>query len=100
MTAHFTVELTPRAFADVSVIRAYLLQYSPAGADNVRAAFAEAIELLQTHPLIGRERSDLGVRTLGVRRYSYTLYYRVDAQIVQVLHVRDDRRQPLQPGQI
>ena len=100
MTPSFKVELAPRAFADLSGIRDYLIQRSPTGAENVRTAFIATLERLSRHPLIGRNRPELRVRAIGVPRYTYTIYYRIVGDFVQIVHVRDDRRSPLRPGEV
>ena len=100
MTRPLRIELTPRAFDDLVRIRDYLIARSPQGADNVRAAINTTLEQLQNFPLTGRDRPDLGVRSLGVARYSYTIYHRVHDDHVEVVHVRDDRRKPLAPGDV
>jgi hypothetical protein len=35
-----------------------------------------------------------------VPRYSYTIYYRIAETHIEIVHVRDDRRQPLAPGEL
>lgn len=45
-------------------------------------------------------RPELGVRSLGVTRYSYTIYYRIGSTSVEIVHVRDDRRAPLKAGDL
>lgn len=96
MTRKVRVELTPRAFADLTRIRDYLLERSPAGAENVRRAISTTLEHLSFHPMVGRDRPELGVRSIGVPRYSYTIYYRLNNEAAEVVHVRDDRRKPLE----
>ena len=100
MTLPAKVELTPQAFADIEDIRAYLIERSPKGADNVRRAIVATLERLSAHPMLGQDRPELAVRAIGVPRYRYTIYYRVVSGEVQVIHVRDDRRQPLKFGDV
>jgi plasmid stabilization system protein ParE len=49
---------------------------------------------------LGRARPELGLRSVGVPRYSYTIYYRIAETHIEIVHVRDDRRQPLPPGEL
>jgi plasmid stabilization system protein ParE len=85
--------MTPRALDDLVQIRDYLLARSPQGAENVRQAINAALELLQDFTFSGRERLDLGLRSVGVARYSYTIYCRVKDDLIEIIHVHDDRRQ-------
>jgi plasmid stabilization system protein ParE len=94
------VRLTPRAYDDLATIRDYLIERSPQGADNVRRAINVTLAQLAEFPFTGRERPELGVRSIGVARYSYTIYHRVHDQHVEIVHVRDDRRKPLEPGDL
>ncbi len=100
MSRPLRIELTPRAFDDLTQIRDYLIVRSPRGADNVRAAINATLEQLQDFPMTGRDRPTLGVRSISVARYSYTIYHRVHEAHVEVVHVRDDRRKPLAPGDV
>jgi plasmid stabilization system protein ParE len=59
-----------------------------------------AIGLLRDFPELGRERPHLEVRAIGVAGYPYTVYYRIEANEVWLLHVRDDRRKPPEPGDL
>jgi plasmid stabilization system protein ParE len=100
MTRPLRIELTPRAFDDLAQIRDYLIARSPQGADNVRRAIYATLEQLQHFPMTGRERPELGVRAIGVARYAYTIYHRVHDAHVEIVHVRDDRRIALEPGDV
>ena len=99
MTGHVRVELTQRAFADIERIRDYLSQRSPAGAENVRLAINGTLQQLSEFPFLGRDRPDLGVREVGVPRYHYSIYYRAGEGLVEIAHVRDMRRKPIQPDE-
>ena len=94
------VRLSPRALADLRAIRSHLEKSSPQGSDNVRSAIDVAISLLGDFPGLGRERSELGVRALGVARYPFTIYYRVERDGVWIVHIRDDRRKPLERSEL
>jgi toxin ParE1/3/4 len=94
VTRRRTVVLTPRAFDDIKSIRDYLIEHSPQGAENVRRAINATLAQLSEFPFTGRDRPELGVRSVGVARYPYTIYHRVDETEVEIVHVRDDRRRP------
>ena len=44
MTRRFRVVVTPRAAEDIATLRAYLIERSPAGAENVRRAIVAPLE--------------------------------------------------------
>jgi plasmid stabilization system protein ParE len=94
------IVLTPRAFDDLTRIRDYLMARSPHGAENVRLAINATLEQLQDFPLTGRYRPELGVRSISVARYPYTIYHRVHDDHVEIAHVRDNRRKPVSPGDV
>ena len=100
MTQRLRIDVSPRAFEDITGIRDYLVERSPQGADNVRRAINATLEHLSQFPYTGRDRPELGVRSIGVARYSYTVYHRVHADRVEIIHVRDDRRKPLEHGDV
>jgi len=82
------LSLSPRAAKDLASIRDYLLSRSPQGADNVRAAIAATLSVLTDFPRAGRNRSDLEARSVGVPRYPYTIYYRIEGEEIVVVHPR------------
>lgn len=100
MSRPLLVVLTPRAYDDLARIRDFMVARSPQGADNVRLAINATLEQLRDFPMTGRDRPELGVRSIGVARYSYTIYHRVLDDRVEIVHVRDDRRRPLEPGDV
>ena len=58
------------------------------------------VGLLADFPELGTDRPHLEGRALGVAGYSYTIYDRVEHDDMWVLHIRDDRRRPLEPGEV
>jgi len=66
----------------------------------VETAIRSTIDLLAEFPKIGRDRPDLDARALGIPRYPYTAYYRVERDEVWIVHVRDGRRKPVEPGDL
>ncbi|MFP4359386.1 MAG: hypothetical protein ACLFTG_01735 [Alphaproteobacteria bacterium] len=48
--------------------------------------------LLREHPQAGRPTTVTGVRRLVIPRTPFSLLYRVTAERIQILEVRDDRR--------
>jgi toxin ParE1/3/4 len=92
------VRYTRQALSDLLAIADYIAEANPSAAIEVEAAIRSAIDLLADFPKIGRDRPDLDARALGIPRYPYTAYYRIEDQEVWIVHVRDDRRKPLQRG--
>jgi plasmid stabilization system protein ParE len=69
---------------------------NPTAARNVEAAIQSTIGLLADFPMLGRDRPELDARALGVPRYPYTVYYRIEGEEIWIVHVRDTRRRPPQ----
>lgn len=86
------VSLSERALADLSGIQGYLLPISPRGAESVRRAIAEAIDLLAQYPKVGRETDIAGVRVLPVVRYPYLIYHAILDGEIFILHIRHGSR--------
>jgi len=84
--------LSPRALADLDEIRAYLISKSPQGAESVRSAIADTLDLLARFPGTGHETDIAGVRIIPVVRYRYLVYHAVLADEVVILHIRHGAR--------
>jgi toxin ParE1/3/4 len=85
---------TAEAVRDLVSIGDYIRSRNPHAGAAVEAAIRTTIDLLTEFPQIGRDRPELGVRAIGIPRYPYTVYYRLDGGAVWVVHIRDDRRRP------
>jgi toxin ParE1/3/4 len=86
----------PRAVRDLRKIGSY---YRSVADENTAAAVAErishVINLIVRQPYIAprvRQRAD--VRSASVLRYPYVIFYRVRADLVEVLHIRHTSRRP------
>jgi toxin ParE1/3/4 len=90
------VRFTRQALSDILAIAEYITGANPPAAIQVEAAIRSAIDLLADFPKIGRDRPDLDARSLGIPRYPFTAYYRIEGDEVWVIHIRDDRRWPVQ----
>ncbi|PPC99708.1 MAG: stabilization protein [Hyphomicrobium sp.] len=86
------VTLSPRALADLFEIRDYLLSVSPQGAESVRRAIADTIDLLADYPMIGRASDFERVRVLKVVQYPYLIYHSIRDTEVIILHIRHGAR--------
>jgi toxin ParE1/3/4 len=85
---------TRQAVADLFGIADYVRARNPAAAIDVETAVRSTIDLLADFPKLGRDRPELDARALGIPRYPYTAYYRVEGDEIWIVHIRDDRRQP------
>jgi plasmid stabilization system protein ParE len=86
------------ALADLDQIFQYLEQSSPAGARKVIDAVHAAIDNVAQNPLSARRASDPTVRVKVVSRYGYKIFYSVEDDAVEILHVRHGARRPW-PGE-
>ena len=86
------VRYTRQAIDDLCAIGDYIHEKNPSAAATVERAIQSTIELLADYPRIGRDRPELGARSLGIPRHPYTVYYRVEGDEVRIVHIRDDRR--------
>jgi plasmid stabilization system protein ParE len=82
------------ALSDLDHIFRYLMERSPAGAQNVVHAIFAAIHDVAQNPLGARRTSDPSVRVKVVSRYGYKIFYSVEADAVEILHVRHGARRP------
>lgn len=71
------VRYTRRALADLAQIAGYIREHNVSASERVEAAIRSSIDMLGHFPKIGRDRPKLNVRSLGVPRYPYTVYYRI-----------------------
>jgi plasmid stabilization system protein ParE len=82
------------ALADLRSIEAFLLNRSPTGAISVMCAIRAAIAHVAEFPRGGAPTSDLHLRVKIVRRYGYKIFYSVDDDAIEIVHVRHPARRP------
>lgn len=82
------------ALADLDNIFRYLDERSPTGARKVIVAIHSAIGEAAQNPLGTRRTSDPTVRVKIVSRYGYKIFYSVEADSIEILHVRHGARRP------
>jgi toxin ParE1/3/4 len=58
--------------------------------DAIRAA----IESVAQNPFSGRRTSDSTVRVKIVSRYGYKIFYSVESDAIEILHIRHGARRP------
>lgn len=96
------VTYAPRALRDVDEILAYIQERSPSGAHNVSVAIERAVEACALNPRSGTRTDEPDVYRHPLRKYRYTIFYRVPSnadavEVVRVVHgarVRSLRRPP------
>ncbi|HXF89949.1 MAG TPA: type II toxin-antitoxin system RelE/ParE family toxin [Xanthobacteraceae bacterium] len=82
------------ALSDLDRIFSYLEERNPAAARNVIVAIHAAIADVAENPLSARRTSDPTVRVKVVSRYGYKIFYSVEADAIEILHVRHGARRP------
>ncbi|HEX3504944.1 MAG TPA: type II toxin-antitoxin system RelE/ParE family toxin [Xanthobacteraceae bacterium] len=90
------IRFTPRATQDLVDIADYISKRSPKASLHVRAAILDSLQTLTLFPEAGRSQKMPSVRKLVTRKYSYLVYYRIDAAsneaiIVTIQHPARDR---------
>ncbi|MBI5013161.1 MAG: type II toxin-antitoxin system RelE/ParE family toxin [Methylocystis sp.] len=86
---------TTRAVAQIDTALGYVAARSPQGARSLRVRIETVTELLQGHPLAGRETSNPLVRRIVVTPYPYLIDYRLTASEVIILRFRHAARAPV-----
>jgi toxin ParE1/3/4 len=89
------VVFAPRAVRDLERIGAY---YRSVASEKVAGAAAErlrhVINLIALRPEIAPRIERPSVRVALVLRYPYKIFYRVQADAVEILHIRHTARRP------
>jgi plasmid stabilization system protein ParE len=93
------VRYTPRAFADREAIFEYLDQRNPQAARRVKTFIGEKIASLSYAPRRARFVKGLGVYSFWLGRYPYIVYYRIDGDVVSIIHIRHGSRRPWTGGE-
>jgi plasmid stabilization system protein ParE len=79
------LRFTPRATQDLVDIADYFRERSPEAGVRVRTAILASLQNLVVFPEIGRRQALPGVRKLITRKYSYLVYYTVDAAVDEII---------------
>jgi plasmid stabilization system protein ParE len=82
------------ALSDLDRIFRYLDERNPAGARNVIDAIHAAVGDIAQNPLGARQTSDPTVRVKVVGRYGYKIFFSVNPDAIEILHVRHGARRP------
>ncbi len=86
-----------RALADLEQIFQYIDKRSPSGARHVIDEIHAAINAIAEYPLSGQQTSYPRIHVKIVRRYRYRIFYVVEADQIEILHVRHGARRPWPP---
>lgn len=85
------VSIHPAAEAEYEQALGWYLDRSPQAAARFEAAFDEAIGEIQAHPAMF-PRCDEAHRYVLLRRFPYSLIYRVDGEVATILAVAHSKR--------
>jgi toxin ParE1/3/4 len=89
------VRYRARAQSDIDAIYLYLEPLSLTGARNVLKAIYSAIALIAEHPYSTERTSDPDIHVKVLGRYRYKIFFEVvDANTVEIIHVRHAARRP------
>jgi plasmid stabilization system protein ParE len=88
------VRYRERALADIEAIFSYLNARSPTEARNVLMSIANAIDIIAAQPDSAQRTSDATVRAKTVGSYRYKIFYSVEGDTVEIIHVRHGARRP------
>lgn len=91
--------LTPPAVRDLEGIADYIHARNPMAARQVKEALQSAMQLIASHPYVGRAQTR-GLRRFAVPRLPYLIFYRVKelADVVEVIRLRHGARTPFPPS--
>jgi len=88
---------TPRSSSDIEAIKDYLKPRSRIGLRSVLRAITAAIDHVQRHPFGAPETDKPAVRAKVVSSYSYTIFYRIREDAIELLHIHHDSLPPWKP---
>jgi plasmid stabilization system protein ParE len=89
----FDIEVLPDAEAEIRAAFLWYFERSPIAADASRTEALDAIDLLDTDALMWPEDEDR-VRRCLLRHFPYTVFYTITGQVLTVLAVAHQRREP------
>ena len=81
------------ALQDLQCIHHLIVQNQPNGASDMIEDILSTVELLSTHPALGRVGRVMGTRELVITRLPYLVPYRVKANTIEILRVLHSARQ-------
>jgi len=75
---------SPLARSRLRQIRAYVAPDKPDAAERLATRIVALVEVLRTHPYLGRVGADPGIRELVIGNTPYIVLYRVQGQRVTI----------------
>jgi plasmid stabilization system protein ParE len=84
--------ITPRARADLHEIRDYIYRRSPSGARNVLRSIHAGIAFIAEQPRGGTKTDEGIVRVKVITDYPYKIFYRIEADTIEIVHIRHSAR--------
>lgn len=88
------VRYTQRAENDLAAILDYLIAQSPEAARRVAASLEETIGVIANHPFGTRKTGRPLLLVKIVPRYPYKIFYRVQEDASEIVHIRHASRRP------
>ena len=82
---------SPRAVRHLAAIRDFIAEDNPSSAADVAGKIVDAVELLATHPELGRRGRSPGTRELVVAGTAFVIPYRIRrgrVELIAVFHGR------------
>ena len=83
-----------RALADIEDIRSYVEKRSPVGARNVLRSIRSGIKFIAENPYACERSDDPEVRVKVLLDYPYKIFYSVQLNEIENLHIRHSVRRP------
>ncbi len=81
------------ALPDLQWWRRYYTRVFPEGRRKAGARFLEVIAALQANPHIGHVADEPGVLEFVIRRTPFSVVYRVNGDVIEILRIWDNRQQ-------
>lgn len=93
--------LTPATRRDLAEIWSYIAEHNTDAADRVLAAIGLVVEMIASHPYVGRSRDELSSGLRSFPTGKYVVFYRNlpnAVRIIRVLHGARNLKQILKPS--
>jgi len=87
------LRLTRRAAKNIAEIGDYIRAHNQVAAERVEAEVRSSLRLLREHPLAGR-LYEANVRRFPLPNYPYLIFYRVRANVIEIVTIRHAARSP------
>ena len=85
----------PATASDFDWITEYYLSVFPEGGPNAYRRLDKALSNLSANPRLGKAIARTAYRQYAVLRTPFCLIYRIEADTIEILHIWDQRSNPL-----